>query len=85
MRRNRMDPVAQVDLRRMNATQWLVVIVIDVLVLAELAGAMYVAAGNPDDFTWTFMKTFFAMLIPTLILGFLAKRMMRSASRQVKS
>ena len=50
-----MDPVGQVDLRKMNATQWLVVIVIDVLVLAELAGAMYVAAGHPDDFTLTFM------------------------------
>ena len=80
-----MDPVGQVDLRKMNATQWLVVIVIDVLVLAELAGAMYVAAGHPDDFTLTFMKTFFGMLIPTLILGLLAKRMMRSASRPIKS
>jgi len=80
-----MDPVGQVDLRKMNATQWLVVIVIDVLVLAELAGAMYVAAGHPDDFTLTFMKTFFGMLIPTLILGFLAKRMTRPASRQIKS
>jgi hypothetical protein len=69
----------------MNATQWLVVIVIDVLVLAELAGAMYVAAGHPDDFTLTFMKTFFAMLIPTLFLGFLAKRMMHPASRRIKS
>ncbi|HVO83768.1 MAG TPA: hypothetical protein VMU60_05020 [Syntrophobacteria bacterium] len=80
-----MDPVGQVDLRRMNATQWLVVIVIDVLVLAELAVAMYVAAGHPDTFTLTFMKTFFGMLIPTLVLGFLAKRMMRSASLRIKS
>jgi len=80
-----MDPVGQVDLHRMNATQWLVVIVIDVLVLAELAGAMYVAAGHPDDFTPTFMKTFFGMLIPTLILGFLAKRLMRTPPERIKS
>jgi len=80
-----MDLVGQVDLRKMNATQWLVVIVIDVLVLAELAGAMYVAAGHPDDFTLTFMKTFFAMLIPTLILGFLAKRMMRTPPERINS
>jgi hypothetical protein len=80
-----MDPVGQVDLRKMNATQWLVVIVIDVLVLAELAVAMYMAAAHPDNFTPVFMKTFFGMLLPTLLLGLLAKRMVRTPPERIKS
>ena len=80
-----MDPIGQVEPSRMNTAQWLVVIAVDVLVLAELALAMYVAAGDPDHFTLTFLKTFFGLLIPTLIAGFLAKRMMRTPSAQIKS
>jgi hypothetical protein len=32
-----------------------------------------------------FMKSFFGMLIPTLVLSFLAKRMLRRAPEQVLS
>jgi hypothetical protein len=80
-----MDPIGQVQPPRMNTAQWLVVIAVDVLVLAELAAAMYMAAGDPDHFTLTFLKTFFGLLIPTLIAGLLAKRLVRPPSEQIKS
>jgi hypothetical protein len=55
----------------------MLVIVMDVLVLTELCVAMYLAVSSPEDFTATFMKAFFGMLIPTLVIGALAKRRLR--------
>ena len=71
-----MDPINEVDVAK-NPRHWLLVIVMDVLVLTELCVAMYVAASSPEDFTATFMKAFFGMLIPTLVIGALAKRRLR--------
>lgn len=73
-----MDPVNQVDVAN-SPRQWLLVIVLNVLVLAELCAAMYLAVSSPDDFTATFIQTFFGMLIPTLVIGLLAKRRLRPA------
>jgi len=73
-----MDPVAEVAVVN-SPRQWLLVIVMDVLVLAELCVAMYLATSSPEDFTATFIKAFFAMLIPTLVVGMLAKRRLRPA------
>jgi len=73
-----MDPINEVDVVS-NPRQWLFVIGMNVLVLAELCVAMYLAAADPDDFTTTFIKSFFAMLIPTLVIGVLAKRRLRPA------
>ena len=75
-----MDPVKEIDMSNMTPRQWLVVIILNVLVLAELCVSMYLAAANPDDFTATFIKAFFSMLIPTLVIGVLAKRRLRPAS-----
>jgi len=77
-RRIFMDPINEVDLVN-NPRQWLFVIGMNLLVLAELCGAMYLAAGSPEDFTATFIKAFFGMLIPTLVIGVLAKRRLRPA------
>jgi hypothetical protein len=49
-------------------------------VLAELCLAMYLAAAGSGDFTATFIKAFFGMLIPTLVVGALAKRRLRPAA-----
>jgi hypothetical protein len=75
-----MDPVNEIDVPNMTPRQWLLVIALDVLVLAELFASMYLAAANPDQFTVTFVKAFFSMLIPTLAIGLLAKRKLRPAS-----
>jgi hypothetical protein len=74
-----MGPVNEVDVKN-SPRQWLLVIVMNVLVLAELCVAMYLATVSPDDFTATFMKAFFGMLIPTLVLGVLAKRRLRAVA-----
>ncbi|MDD5175341.1 MAG: hypothetical protein PHQ05_02810 [Sterolibacterium sp.] len=71
-----MDPVIQVDVAN-HPRQWLLAVIINILVLAELCVAMYLAASSPEDFTATFIQTFFGMLIPTLVIGVLAKRKLR--------
>ena len=78
-----MDPINEVDVAK-TPRHWLLVIVMDVLVLTELCVAMYLAASSPEDFTATFMKAFFGMLIPTLVIGALAKRRLRPALAQTR-
>ena len=65
---------------RHSRGHWVLVIAMNVAVLAELCVAMYLAASSPEDFTATFMKAFFGMLIPTLVIGILGKRRLRSVS-----
>lgn len=76
-----MDPVEEVDVAA-SPRQWLLAVAINVLMLAELCIAMYIAAASPDSFTTTFIKAFFGMLIPTLIAGHLLKRRLRAAAVQ---
>ena len=73
-----MDPIPEVDVVK-SPRQWLLVIVMNVLVLAELCVAMYLATSSVEDFTATFIKAFFGMLIPTLVAGVLVKRWLRPA------
>ena len=73
-----MDPVNEVDVAK-NFRQWILVIVMNLAVLTELCIAMYLATNDPDDFTATFIKALFGMLIPTLVVGVLAKRRLRPA------
>lgn len=44
------------------------VVILDLLVLLELSVAIYLANGNQETFTVVFLKTFFALLIPTFLL-----------------
>ena len=53
-------------------------VIVNLLVLAELCVAMYMAANNPEEFTPVFFKVFFSLLVPTLILGIVSKRLIRS-------
>jgi hypothetical protein len=77
-RRIFMDPINTIDLVN-NPRQLLFVIGMNLLILVELCAAMYLAASGGDDLTATFMKAFFGMLIPTLVIGVLAKRRLRPA------
>lgn len=52
----------------MNFHQKIAVVVMDVLMLAELCLAMYVAHNHPENFTPVFFKIFLGLLIPTLIV-----------------
>lgn len=71
--------------RELNTRQKIVVIAVDVLMLAELCVAMYLANANPDVFTPTFMKSFFSMLVPTMIAGYVSVRLLREKQTQVES
>jgi len=63
---------------RMNGRQKLFICVIDLGILAELCIAMAsAAAAAPEAFTSTFMKTFFAMFLPTLVVGIAGFRKLR--------
>lgn len=51
----------------MDYRQKIAVIVVDVVVIIELCVSLYLASGNPEDYTATFFKAFFIMVIPTLV------------------
>jgi len=57
------------------------VVTVNLLVLAELCVAMYFANEYPEEFTAVFMKVFFSLLVPTLILAALSKRLMRPKAK----
>lgn len=54
----------------------LLVIGINCLILLALFVAMYRASLYPDNFNIIFFKTIFSLLIPTLLLGFIGKRLL---------
>jgi len=63
---------------RMNGRQKLFILAIDFGIVVELCVAMACAtAVPPEGFTPTFMKTFFAMFLPTMLLGFGGFRKLR--------
>ena len=62
----------------MNGRQKLFICMIDLGILAELCIAMSAATSvAPEAFTSTFMKTFFAMFLPTLAIGIAGFRKLR--------
>jgi len=65
---------------RLNARQKLFILCIDVAIIVELCISMSVATSHMDTFTPSFMKTFFAMFLPTLVAGFAGHRMLRRAN-----
>lgn len=62
----------------MNLQQKLVVIITDCLIVVEVFISMYFAQQNVDQITAVFMKYFFSMLIPTLIVAKVAVRLLRT-------
>ncbi|MGE4263564.1 MAG: hypothetical protein AB7E46_03715 [Desulfovibrio sp.] len=63
---------------QMNGRQKLFICLIDLGILAELCIAMAAASSvAPELFTATFMKTFFAMFLPTLAIGIAGFRKLR--------
>lgn len=62
----------------LNLGQKLVIITLDVLLLVELCIAMYFANLAPDAFTPTFVKTFFSLLLPTVLTGLFFLRRLKT-------
>lgn len=69
----------------LNLRQKLVVITLDVLLLVELCIAMYFANLAPDAFTPTFVKTFFSLLLPTVLTGLFFLRRFKTKAASVAS
>jgi hypothetical protein len=63
---------------KLNLGQKLVIITLDVLLLVELCIAMYFANLAPDAFTATFVKTFFSLLLPTVLTGLFFLRRLKT-------
>jgi len=63
---------------RMNGRQKLFICAIDLCIIVELCIAMSKATSvTPELFTPTFMKLFFAMFLPTLVVAFAGFRKLR--------
>ncbi len=63
---------------KLNLGQKLVIITLDVLLLVELCIAMYFANLAQDAFTPTFVKTFFSLLLPTVLTGLFFLRRLKT-------
>jgi hypothetical protein len=57
----------------------------DLAMLIELAIAMYRANAHAADFTGVFLRTFFGLLLPTLLLWWYARRKILSQQREQNS
>ena len=53
----------------MNLKQRVVVIIADILLLCQLTYSVYVAQQMPEEIALVFMKTFFPMVLCTLVGG----------------
>jgi hypothetical protein len=53
----------------MNPRQTMVVILVNVLLLAELTFSIYLGHQDPENMTSIFLRTFVPMVVCTLVLG----------------
>lgn len=56
-------------------------LLINVLVIAELCVAMYFAQQVPEQITPIFFKVLFSLLVPTIILAAVGRRLIAKAER----
>jgi hypothetical protein len=68
---------------RLFYLQKVLVLTINLLMVVAVFIAMYRASLQPEDFNATFFTTIFSLLIPTLIFGFLGKRLLRTPQNTV--
>jgi len=59
----------------------ILVVTVNILVLVELSIAMYIGHLNRDEFSPVFFKVFFSLLVPTLILAAICKRLLRPKAK----
>jgi hypothetical protein len=67
----------------LNFNQKLVVVTLDVLILVELSIGMYFANLAPEAFTSTFVKTFFSLLLPSVLAALFLLRRLKSKAASV--
>lgn len=69
----------------MNIRQKSTVALVDIMVIVELCMSIYLANRDPENMTLLFLRSFFLMLIPTLIMAGLSLRMLRSRGPEAGS
>ena len=69
----------------MNIQQKAAIAVADMVIVVELCISIFLANRDPDNMTLLFLKSFFLMLIPTLILTRVAFKMLRSKESEPKT
>ncbi|MBU1041942.1 MAG: hypothetical protein KKF77_12655 [Proteobacteria bacterium] len=69
----------------MNGRQKLFILAIDIAIVVELCIAMASAAANPETFTPSFVKPFFSMFTPTILIGFIGFRRLRDRAENAAS
>ena len=63
----------------MNLQQKVVVIITDILLIAEICISMYLSSQQtPENLTPTFIKSFALMCVPTLVIAKMAIKRLRS-------
>ena len=68
----------------MNKRQRIAQVVLNIIIIAELCMSIFLASKEPELFTIVFFKYFFMMLIPTVILGVLTIKMLRTKEQQLE-
>lgn len=61
----------------LKLSQKVIVILADILVLAEICYAMSVAAKSPTELTPVFMKAFLPLALPTIVAAIVLIRVLR--------
>lgn len=69
----------------MNFHQKIVIAALDVALLVEVGVSITLAGRDPDNLTPVFLKSFFVMVLPTLILARVLFRMLRSKEPEAKT
>lgn len=62
----------------MNFWQKLAVAVLDVAIVTEVCIGIYLGSRDPENLTPVFLKSFFVMAIPTLMVGTIVIRRLRA-------
>lgn len=69
----------------MNFQQQIAVVAMDVALIVELCISMYFAQKNQENFTPVFFKYFLIMVIPTLVLGRIVIKRLRSREPEIET
>lgn len=69
----------------LKLSQKIIVILADILVLAEICYAMSVAAKNPGDLTPVFMKAFLPLALPTIVVAIILIRVLRDRKQPAQA
>lgn len=62
----------------MNLRQKVAVGILDVVIIAEVCFSIYMGSRDPENLTPIFLKTFFILAIPTLIIARIIIKRMRT-------